>query len=152
VRRDSKLSGVLHVLLHMARADGPVTSEVMAKAMDTNPVVIRRFMAGLRDDGYVRTEKGRGGGWSLACDLAKVTLLDVYNALGEPSLLAIGNRTESPRCQVERAVNAALGKSFDEAEAMLLASFGKVTLAALAADVQRRSGGRRARERRTTKV
>lgn len=133
----------------MARHEGPVTSDVMAKAMTTNPVVIRRIMAGLRDEGYVRAEKGHGGGWSLACDLSKVTLRDIYAALGEPSLLAMGNRSESPDCVVEEAVNAALSKSFDEAEAMLLARFGEVTLAALSADVVRRmaSGGRARRPR-----
>ena len=76
----------------------------MAKAMDTNPVVIRRVMAGLREQGYVRSEKGHGGGWTLACDLSKVTLRDIYTALGSPSLLAIGNRTETPGCLVEEAV------------------------------------------------
>ncbi len=60
------MSGVLHVLLHMAEQDAPATSERLAKAMDTNPVVIRRVMAGLREQGYVRSEKGHGGGWTLA--------------------------------------------------------------------------------------
>ena len=50
----------------------------------------------------------------------------------------MGNRTESPGCIVEEAVNAQLGKSFDEAEALLLSRFGGVTLAMLAADVRRR--------------
>ena len=135
VRRDSRLSGVLHVLLHMAQQGGPVTSEVLAKSMDTNPVVIRRIMAGLRDQGYVCSEKGHGGGWTLACDLAKVTLRDIYSALGGPNLLAIGNRTEAPGCLVEEAVNAALNKSFQDAEALLLARLGEVTLAMLSDDV-----------------
>jgi DNA-binding IscR family transcriptional regulator len=134
MRRDSRLSGVLHVLLHMAEQQGPVTSEVLARAMDTNPVVIRRIMAGLRDEGYVRSEKGHGGGWTLACDLSQVTLRDVYAALGCPSLLAMGNRTEAPGCLVEQAVNAALDQAFHDAEALLLARFGEVTLAMLSAD------------------
>jgi Rrf2 family protein len=138
MRRDSRLSGVLHVLLHMAQTDGPVTSEVLAKAMETNPVVLRRVMAGLRDQGYVQSEKGHGGGWTLACDLAKVTLRDIYTALGSPSLLAIGHRTEAPGCLVEEAVNAALNKSFEDAESILLSRLGEVTLAALSEDVQRR--------------
>ncbi len=138
MRRDSRLSGVLHVLLHMDQHDGPSTSEHMAKAMGTNPVVIRRVMAGLREQGYVRSEKGHGGGWTLACDLAKVTLRDVYSALGSPSLLAIGNRTEAPGCVVEQAVNAALGESFDAAEALLLQRLGEVTLAALSEDARAR--------------
>lgn len=138
MRRDSRLSGVLHVLLHMAQHDGPMTSEVLAQAMATNPVVIRRTMAGLREHGYVASEKGHGGGWTLACDLEAVTLRDVYTALGCPPLLAIGNRTESPGCVVEQAVNAALGESFDAAEAFLLARLGEVTLAALAEEVRGR--------------
>jgi DNA-binding IscR family transcriptional regulator len=138
VRRDSRLSGVLHVLLHMAQKDGPLTSDVLAKAMDTNPVVIRRVMAGLRDKRYVQSEKGHGGGWTLACDLSKVTLRDIYAALGSPSLLAIGNRTEAPGCVVEEAVNAALAKSFEDAEQLLLSRLGDVTLATLSADVRRR--------------
>jgi DNA-binding IscR family transcriptional regulator len=134
MRRDSRLSGVLHVLLHMAEKRGPMTSELLAKAMDTNPVVIRRIMAGLRDHGYIRSEKGHGGGWTLACDLSQVTLRDIYSALGCPSLLAIGNRTEAPGCLVEQAVNAALNLAFQDAEALLLSRLGEVTLAALSAD------------------
>lgn len=138
MRCDGRLSGVLHVLLHMAEQRGPLTSEVLAKAMDTNPVVIRRIMAGLREQGYVRSEKGHGGGWTLACDLSGVTLRDIYTALGCPALLAIGNRTAAPDCLVEQAVNAALGQAFHDAEALLLARFGDVTLAMLSADVNDR--------------
>ena len=142
MRRDSRLSGVLHVVLHMAQREAPSTSEQMAKAMDTNPVVIRRVMAGLREQGYVRSEKGHGGGWTLACDLSKVTLRDIYTALGSPSLLAMGNRTETPGCLVEEAVNAALNKSFQDAESVLLARLGEVTLATLSTDIRRRLSAR----------
>ena len=138
MKRDSRLSGVLHVLLHMAEADAPVTSEAMARAMQTNPVVIRRVLAGLRDAGFVRSEKGHGGGWTLGRDLAALTLRDIYAALGSPELFAMGNRTESPGCLVEQAVNAALDGAFRDAEALLLERFGAVTLAALSADFHAR--------------
>lgn len=138
MKRDSRLSGVLHVLLHMGQKDGPVTSEVLAKAMDTNPVVLRRALAGLREQGYVRSEKGHGGGWTLACDLAKVTMRDIYTALGSPALLAMENRTEMPGCVVEEAVNAALRKTFEDAEALLLSRLNEVTLATLSEDVRSR--------------
>ena len=148
MRRDSRLSGVLHVLLHMAEHDGPVTSDMLAKAMDTNPVVVRRIMAGLRDDGYVRSEKGHGGGWVLARDLAGITLRDVYEALGRPALLAMGHRTERPGCLVEQAVNAALDTAFRDAEALLMSRLRDVTLARLSADFHARLAGR-SRSRRT---
>jgi DNA-binding IscR family transcriptional regulator len=142
MKRDSRLSGVLHILLHMAERTGPVTSEDLSKIMPTNPVVIRRIMAGLRRQGYVRSEKGHGGGWTLACDVSKVTLRDIYVALGSPSLLAIGNRTEAPGCLVEQAVNAALQQAFRDAEERLLTRFGEVTLSMLSADVQSRLAAR----------
>ncbi|RYX93935.1 MAG: transcriptional regulator [Bradyrhizobiaceae bacterium] len=143
MRRDSRLSGVLHVLLHMAEDDTPKTSETLARAMSTNPVVVRRIMAGLREQGLVSSEKGHGGGWRIACDLTKVTLRDIYEALGEPDILAMGNRADRPGCLVEQAVNAALGKAFDEAEALLLHHFGEVTLAMLSADFNARFKGQR---------
>lgn len=138
MKRDSRLSGVLHILLHMAERAEPVTSEDLSKMMETNPVVVRRIMAGLRQQGYVRSEKGHGGGWTLACDLSKVTLRDVYVALGSPSVLAIGNRTEAPGCLVEQSVNSALGQAFRDVEELLLTRLGEVTLSMLSADVHSR--------------
>jgi DNA-binding IscR family transcriptional regulator len=141
MKRDSKLSGVLHVLLHMAEMDGPITSESLAAAMHTNPVVVRRLMAGLRQAGFVSSAKGHGGGWVLSCSLATVTLGDIHNAVGAPALLAMGNRTESPGCIVEQAVNAALDDAFDAAEALLLKRFNSITLADLSKDFHRRMTG-----------
>src|SRR5688500_18912282 len=104
MKRDSKLSGVLHVLLHMLGMKGPVTSEQLADMMGTNPVVVRRIMAGLREAGFVTSAKGHGGGWMIACDPAAVSLADIYKAVGEPTLIAMGHRTEMPGCPVEQAV------------------------------------------------
>ncbi|MGV2909381.1 Rrf2 family transcriptional regulator [Achromobacter sp. AGC25] len=134
MRRDSKLSGVLHVLLHMAEAPGPMTSDDLGRVMQTNPVVIRRIMAGLRDQGLVRSEKGHGGGWTISCDFNRVTLRDIYEALGSPEIFAMGNRSEAPGCLVEAAVNKALTGAFEDAEALLMDRFGAVTLAALSKD------------------
>lgn len=133
----------------MAEHSGPVTSDILAKAMHTNPVVLRRVMAGLRDQGFVQSEKGHGGGWTLARDLSEITLRDIYAALGSPSLFAIGNRTGTPECLAEQAVNAALDATFRDAEALLLARLGDVTLAALSTDVAHRHKARtRTKKRR----
>ena len=137
MRRDSKLSSILHVLLHMAHADRPFTSDELADFLDTNPVLVRRVLAGLRERGYVGSDKGHGGGWSITCDLRKVTLRDIYEAVGSPTVFAMGNRSEQPECLVERAVNDALSSAFDEAEALLIERFKDVTLADLSARFNR---------------
>ncbi|WP_323813412.1 Rrf2 family transcriptional regulator [Cellvibrio sp. NN19] len=142
MKRDSRLSGVLHVLLHMAEVGTPMTSEALAQMMKTNPVVIRRVLAGLREHQLVCSEKGHGGGWKLCRELDSITLYDIYQALNQPRLLAMGNRTESPGCLVEEAVNNALNSTFAEAEALLLARFRAVTLAQLSADFHQRMQAR----------
>ncbi len=138
MKRDSKLSGVLHVLLHMLGMKGPVTSEQLADMMGTNPVVIRRIMAGLREEGFVTSAKGHGGGWMIACDPAAVTLADIYQAVGEPTLIAMGHRTEMPGCPVEQAVNHALDAAFRDVEAVFQTHLKAVTLATLSDDFNRR--------------
>jgi len=146
MKRDSRLSSVLHALLHMASHGRPMTSEALAACMSTNPVVVRRTMAGLREAGFVRSDNGHGGGWSITCDLNAVTLRDIHQALGEPTIFAIGHRSGSPECLVEQSVNAALDGAFDAAEKLLMQSFAGATLAALAEDFSRRLAAHRDKE------
>ena len=142
MKRDSRLSITLHALLHMAERE-TITSEELAACLSTNPVVVRRTMAGLREAGLVRSEKGHGGGWSLVRDLATISLADVHAALGEPALFAIGNRTEAPGCVVEQAVNAAMDGALRDAEALLMQRLERISLADLSNDFQRRMTIRR---------
>lgn len=138
MRNDTRLSRMLHVLIHMSRHDRPATSDTIAEMLNTNPVVVRRTMALLKEKGYVRSEKGHRGGWTLAKPLADITLLDIHKALGSSSLFAIGLSTDHPECLVEQAVNAALTEAFDAAQALLLKRLESVTLAELASDFERR--------------
>lgn len=147
MKRDSRLSSVLHALLHMAERDGPVTSEALARCLGTNPVVVRRTMGYLRVAGIVTSDRGHAGGWRIHADLGAVSLWQLHEALGEPAMFAIGNRNETPECLVEQSVNAALEGSFAEAEALLLRRFSDITLADLAADFARRHAAARRKRR-----
>ena len=132
---DTRLSRMLHVLIHMDHIGAPVTSEAISRMISTNPVVVRRTMAGLKAAGYVTSGKGHGGGWALARPLDDVTLRDIHDALGGPKLFAIGLADDDPRCLVEKAVNAAMDEAMAEAERRLLDRFGEVTIGSLARDV-----------------
>lgn len=134
MKQDSRLSSVLHALLHMAGHDGPVTSDDLAQCMGTNPVVVRRNMGLLRDAGIVSSARGHAGGWQISADLRTVTLAQLHDALGEPAIFAIGNRNEDPQCLVEQSVNAVLTDALAEAEVMLRRRFADITLADLATD------------------
>ena len=131
MNKDTRLSGVLHVLLHLGQVSSPQTSERLAVAMGTNAPVFRRTMAGLREAGYVTSEKGHGGGWMLARPLSEISLLDVYVALGKPGLFAIASRNDQTTCKVEQAVNLALSDTMAKAEDLITARLASTTLESL---------------------
>ncbi|MBU2985715.1 Rrf2 family transcriptional regulator [Saccharophagus degradans] len=131
MRKDSRLSRVLHILAHLATSDEPVTSTQIAKMQSTNPVVVRRTMGLLREHGYVESTKGRNGGWAISRPLSDITLLDIHRAFGESSLFTIGLTDEHAHCPIEKSINESLGAVMNETETLLLKRFGEITLDAL---------------------
>lgn len=143
MKTPSRLSTVLHGLLHMAGQVEPMTSDTLAQCLHTNPVVVRRTMASLRQAGIVQSSRGHGGGWSLARPLSAISLRDVYAALQESVIVKvdIGAPVGAPsgeaqaQCLVERAVARVLADVYREAEAMLVARLGDISLQALLLDI-----------------
>lgn len=136
MNRNTRLSDVLHVLLHMDQVEKPLTSEVLARSVGTNPPVFRRIMAGLREAGFVRSERGPGGGWTLARPLGEITIFAVYQALGCPNLFWIGNRGKHTACLVEKNVNSVIAGTQAEATALFAKRFGEITLDQIAPEVR----------------
>jgi DNA-binding IscR family transcriptional regulator len=125
---DTRLSRVLHVLIHMHLKGGKTTSDTIAQMLHTNPVVVRRMMAALRRVGYVASTGGHGGGWVLTTTLDALTIRDVYDVLAPTSLFALGPAQDNPECLVEAAVNRVLEQEMRAAEDALLGRLGKVRL------------------------
>lgn len=137
MKRNSRFSVALHVTAHLAQPEEHrATSEVLAAHLQTHPVVVRRTMAGLREAGLVVSLKGHGGGWALARPATDITLAQIYQALGEQ--LFASQADESPGCLIEAAVNDALDQVHQDAEALLVARLGRITLHDLSTDVHRR--------------
>ena len=144
MQQSSRFSVALHVLTHLVDAPEPQTSERLATCVGTNPVVVRRTLAGLREAGLVASARGTGGGWSLVRPAAEITLRDVYAALGERLLVAVSvapSGTPGARCRIQKAVAGTLDEFLDDAEALLAARLGRLTLATLAARVREQQPG-----------
>ena len=107
--------------------------------LGTNPALVRRTLAGLREGGYVVSERGHGGGWNLGRPLAEMTLRDVYDAVGAPEVFALGLAEDRPQCLVEQAVNTALRQTLDEARALLLRRFAEIKVSDLRDDFAARA-------------
>jgi len=139
MKRDGKLSIALHILAHLVEAGArPTVSEELAAHLCTNPVVIRRSLAGLREAGIVASSKGHGGGWTIARPAATVSLREVYVALGERGDLVPGREPDAHGCLIAATVGDALDGFYAEAEALLLRRLTDISLADLAAEFGRR--------------
>ena len=134
MRQDSRLSRMLHVLLHMNGQQEPLSSDVIAGLLGINPGVVRRTMGDLRRAGLVTAAKGHGGGWTLALPLDQISLLAVYRALGEPTLFALGPTIDSPSCRLEISANTSLKQGLASASDAFRSYLAKVTLADLIAN------------------
>ena len=148
MKRDGKFSIALHILAHLLEAGArPTTSEELAAHLRTNPVVVRRSLAGLRAAGIVASAKGHGGGWTLGRPAAAISLGVVYAALGERGDLLAAPEPDPHGCPIARTVDQALDGFYAEAEALLLRRLDAVSLADISADFGRRraewlAGGR----------
>lgn len=137
----SRFTMALHALgmiaLEGARAPGrPLTSEALARSINTNPVVVRRVLADLKRAGLIETRRGVGGGVALARPAARISLRAVWEALeGREQLFGRHPAGHNPACPLACGVAEYLEGLYGDAEAALKASLGKVTLAQLQRDV-----------------
>ncbi|HYI16098.1 MAG TPA: Rrf2 family transcriptional regulator [Thermomicrobiales bacterium] len=136
MKRHSKLYVALHILAHLDTAGSrPIVSEVIAAHLQTNPVVIRRSLAGLREAGIVASLKGHGGGWTLARPAAEISLGAVCKVVGQQGELMPRIEPDPEGCQIDAAVRRALDGFYAEADALLMSRLDAVTLADLTADL-----------------
>ena len=117
-----------------------LTSEAIARSVNTNPVVVRRVLADLRRAGLVETRRGVGGGVALARPASRITLRCVWEAIdeGEPQLFTRHPAGPNPKCRLGLVVADYLDDLYGHAEEVLKASLGKVTLAQLRRDLSAR--------------
>ncbi len=148
MKRDSRLSLSLHVVLLMMEQQVPVISELLGKRMRVNPVVVRRTMAGLRRAGLVKSIKGHGGGWIIARNPLEISILDIYRALDEPILIQQHQSIDHPECLVEQTVGHTLNEIFQEGEDLIIKRFKNVKLASLSVEFHARIAKRQSKRGR----
>lgn len=134
-----RFSVALHILtLLAAKGTGLLTSEEIASSVDTNPVVIRRVMASLRESGLVESRPGVNGGWKLSKPAASISLCSVFDSVQEDGLLSMHTHP-NPHCPIGGHIREALQDVFAEAEKALHSSLSTQTIADVLKDVRGRA-------------
>jgi len=120
-----------------------LTSEFIAGSVGTNPVVIRRRLASLREAGLVESKGARGGGWTLGPDPARITLKMVRASLGVEAKFRMHSNDPHPRCLVGQNVRGVLEDVYEEADRAVMRSLEEWTIADMLKRVRRTSHSNR---------
>jgi Rrf2 family protein len=136
---NSRLAIAVHTAGILAlRGSEPVTSEMVAASVGTNPVVVRRIVGSLVRSGIVEVRKGTGGGSTLTRPPELITIADIYTALDEDDLFQVPKLGKDHGCPVGRAVRPLLQDLFGGAEKALVDYLRGISLA----DVTRMLGSK----------
>lgn len=134
----SRFAFAIHVLALLSFQDGaPLSSEIIAGSVNTNPALIRRLLSMLAEAGLTTSQLGAGGGALLAREPEDITLLEVYHAVDEAQLFALHREQPNPACMVGRQIQGVLTGIVGDAQQAMEASLAARTLADVTADVVR---------------
>ncbi|MFZ3351420.1 MAG: Rrf2 family transcriptional regulator [Xanthobacteraceae bacterium] len=115
---NSLLAGAVQMLCVIAWRGGKgANSELLAKSLNTNPVVVRRILKTLENHGLVKVRPGRHGGVELLRSPADITLEDVYKAVEPDGALFALRERGNQRCPVNNAMIRTLPSLFGTADA-----------------------------------
>jgi Rrf2 family protein len=139
---NSKFAVAVHALSVLGYfGDEPLTSEVVASSVNTNPVVVRRILGTLKRAGIVESQPGNRGGWRLARSAERITLADIYRALEAERFMSIHGNPENKKCPVSRNIKPFLETVLDSTEVAVDSSLKKTTLAELVSKIQKEEMG-----------
>ncbi|CAM2193412.1 putative HTH-type transcriptional regulator YwnA [Paraburkholderia kururiensis] len=145
----SRFAFAVHVLALLAQQEGvPLSSEIIAGSVNTNPALIRRLLTMLAQAGLTTSQLGAGGGALLARAPEDITLLEVHRAVEDPQLFGLHREEPNPACMVGRNIQQVLRGIMDDAQRAMEASLAARTVADTFSDVVRRE---RLRKRRTAR-
>lgn len=129
---NSRFAVAIHCVTALAYAeDEAMTSEVLARSINTNPVVVRRILSALVKAKLVTARQGKAGGSRLSRKPDQITLLDIYRAVESEGLFGMHEKPENKSCPVACAMKGLLSAVFKDAENSLEDSLKKTRLSDL---------------------
>lgn len=130
---NSRLTIAVHALAWLALAERRgrrvLTSIEVAASVNTNPVIIRRSLGDLRRAGLVDVRHGAGAGWSLARAAEEITLLEVYDAVGEEPPFGLHHTEPNLECPVGYGIRPALSQVYGHIDRALRRELAAVSVA-----------------------
>ena len=130
---NSRMTIAVHALAWLALAQrqghAVLTSDQVAASVNTNPVIIRRSLGDLGRAGLVHVRHGAGAGWSLARPPEEITLLDIYDAVGQESPFGMHHTEPNLECPVGKGIRPTLSRIYGDIDRVVGQELALVSVA-----------------------
>lgn len=126
---NTRFATVIHILTILAKnPDGWMSSDWIAESININPVIVRKELGALQNQGWVTSRKGKEGGSTLNVASDKITLSDIYRTVKNSDILGKKNLNPNPKCPIGKDINKELENLFTETDALVVAALQYKTL------------------------
>src|SRR6185295_1538426 len=127
---NTQFSIAIHLMADLGYGHGEaVTSNQLAMSVNTSPSFVRRTLAKLSKAGLVRTTTGKSGSCALAKNAQKISLLQIYKAVGVPKTFSIHEYPVQKACPVSCHIYGSVDKVLNKTQKAFEQSLSKMRLA-----------------------
>jgi Rrf2 family protein len=129
---NSRMASAVQILCVMAyTGPGSTNSEVIARSLLTNPVVVRRLLKDMEHAGLVEIRPGKDGGVQFKRQPDEITLDEIYKAVeGDTNVFAL-RQGGNPRCPVNARMKDLLSPIFAATDDAVETTLKRTTLGSL---------------------
>ncbi|PVH26574.1 MULTISPECIES: Rrf2 family transcriptional regulator [Sphingobacterium] len=126
---NTRFATALHILSLLSKYSTEwLSSDWMASSINVNPVIVRKELGVLQENGWVVSRKGKEGGSRLQVKGSEIRLGDLYQAIRNSDILGKKNMNTNPKCPVGKEINNRLDSLYSETDRIVLASLNEQTL------------------------
>jgi Rrf2 family protein len=129
---NTRMATAVQILCVIAyKGPAGTNAEVIARSLRTNPVVVRRLLKSMEQQGLVEIRAGKDGGVQLRLEPGRITLDQIYQAVeADAGVFALRPKTNA-KCPVGSRMKDLLEPIFGATDAAVEKTLKRTTLGSL---------------------
>lgn len=137
----SRFTIAIHVLtcIEVFKDEYLINSEFISGSTNVNPVIIRKIFGQLKVAGLIDVQRGGNGGVTLKKPADKITLYDIYNAVGSKEAKELFRFHENPNanCPVGKNMHIVMDKRLKSVQEAMEKELRSMTIADVIKDTKK---------------
>lgn len=126
---NTRFATAIHIMTILAKSPGEwLTSDWIAGSININPVIVRKELSVLRENGLVISRQGKEGGCQIGMNPSNIRISDIYVAVKNSEILGKKNQNPNPICNIGKDINANLKHLFNETDQLVIDFLSKKNL------------------------